>query len=82
MIGDVGKIPSRQLAYDEAFILRYKVSGLPVQRRCYRITLETGEVVVGRTDGEGRTLLIESDAPQVLHIEVMMDERLGPLLSK
>jgi len=57
-------------AYDEYFIVVDEQTGAPVRDRAYRMTLDTGETIAGRTDGEGRTRYATSDRRRALTIEV------------
>lgn len=57
-------------AYDEYFILVDDKNGTPAKNRFYRITLDTGEVIEGYTDEEGRTHYATSDKRLPLTIEI------------
>lgn len=57
-------------AYDEYFIVMDEQSGTPARYRFYRMTLDTGEIIEGYTDDEGRTRYATSDKRCALTIEV------------
>jgi len=71
--GWMGIVPPEQehgQAYDEYFIVVDEQTGAPVRDRFYRITLDSGETISGRTDDEGRTRYATSDRRRALTIEV------------
>jgi len=69
--------PGSSLTTDERFILRSRTSGELVKGRAYRITLDDGQIVEGRTDEDGRTDLPQRDAMRVADIQVMGDAGKG-----
>lgn len=56
--------------YDEGFILIEEETGEPVFNRRYRITRADGSTIEGRTNDRGRTMVIDTDSPEELKIEV------------
>jgi uncharacterized protein (DUF2345 family) len=56
--------------YDEAFMLKSKVTGKPLTNRRYRIIRENGVTEEGITDKQGMTHVVTSDEPEVLNIEI------------
>lgn len=50
--------------YDLSFIVRDERTGHPVPHVPYRLVLEDGREIVGRTDAAGRTEIIHSDQPE------------------
>ena len=61
---------SHTMAQDEAFVLRYTATGNPVADREYRVLRANGATEAGRTDREGRTHLVTSEAQEVLQIDL------------
>jgi uncharacterized Zn-binding protein involved in type VI secretion len=57
-------------AYDEYFIVIDDKSGTPARNRFYRMTLDTGEILEGHTDEEGRTQYAKSDTRIVLTLDI------------
>lgn len=66
--------PTESNGYDLAFLIRNKQTGAPLSDVKYRVQLESGDVVVGMTDAEGRTQLVHSDTPQIASIQVPYDD--------
>lgn len=56
--------------FDEAFVLKNKITGEPLANVNYRIKHPTGEYEYGTTDAAGRTNVIDTDAAAELVIEV------------
>jgi len=55
------KLPASKLKTDERIILFDQQSGLPVKGRAYRVILDDGQVIEGKTDADGRTELMQSN---------------------
>lgn len=55
--------------YDQCFHLIDESTGQPIANRCYRITVN-GRIYEGRTDSDGRTTRVGSDAAHTARIEV------------
>lgn len=56
--------------YGTSFVLQFEGSPMPVAGRCYRITMEDGRVITGRTDGSGNTKYVTGDGPEKAHLDV------------
>lgn len=56
--------------YDEAFVLISELTNEPLSGRPYKIVRKDGAIEDGVTDEEGRTHLVQSEAPEVLHVEI------------
>lgn len=56
--------------FDILFVIKNHMSGLPVPNIRYRISLESGTVLVGTTNQYGLTELVSSDQPERATIEV------------
>jgi type VI secretion system secreted protein VgrG len=56
--------------FDEAFIVKNKVTGEPIANVCYRIRHPSGEYEYGMTDDRGATHLVCTSAPTPITIEV------------
>ncbi|MBI5751485.1 MAG: DUF2345 domain-containing protein, partial [Hydrogenophilales bacterium] len=61
-------MPSSQMKTDEKFVAKYRGSGKPVKQRGYTITLDNGQTIEAKTDDQGHTELIQSDALRGAHI--------------
>ncbi len=61
---------SRVKLFDEAFVLRNKITGEPMANVNYRIKHASGEYEYGTTDDEGLTHLVGTDKTEQLVIEV------------
>ncbi|MBM4397868.1 MAG: PAAR domain-containing protein [Deltaproteobacteria bacterium] len=72
-----GKGPDKMPMFDQAFVLKDETTGEPVANRRYRIKRAGGSVIEGKTDDEGRTILIMSDEEETLDIEVMGEDEEG-----
>ncbi|NUN16337.1 MAG: hypothetical protein HUU55_22140 [Myxococcales bacterium] len=57
--------------YDRYFLVVFEGTSEPAPNRRYRITREDGRVVAGRTDEQGRTVLVPSDHAEELKLEVL-----------
>ncbi len=68
-------VPSSQMQADERFVLRLRNTGAPIKQRAYRITLDDGQVIAGRTDDKGQTDLAQRDAMRLTNIEFPEDDR-------
>lgn len=62
-------VPGSSLKTDERFVLRLRTTGALAANRAYRITLDDGQMISGRTDERGRTDLPQHDAMRVADIE-------------
>ncbi|EJM79118.1 hypothetical protein PMI31_00210, partial [Pseudomonas sp. GM55] len=56
--------------FDLFFLLKDEKTGVPLNGVTYRIKLESGDVVVGVSDEQGRTQIMRSDTSQITTIEV------------
>ena len=63
-------LPVSKLKTDERIVLFDPQSGLPVKNRGYRIVLDDGQVIAGKTDAAGRTSLMQSTAMSALEITI------------
>lgn len=61
---------SHEKEFDEYFIVLEQETGKPARRRFYRITLDTGEIIEGYTDEQGRTTYAQADRRQALRLEL------------
>ena len=66
-------VPSSSLKTDERFVLALRTTGAPLKSRHYRIALDDGQVIEGRTDEDGRTDLPQKDAMRVADIRIADD---------
>ena len=75
IIGDEGGGGSEsqfvKTKYDEAFVLLDEDTGKPVADQSYRIIRADGQEITGKTDKEGRTVLLEADEAESIRIEVV-----------
>lgn len=68
---ELTKLPdSKVKLYDEAFVLKNKISGEPLANTNYRIKDASGVYEYGTTDEYGRTHIVRSDEAEELVIEV------------
>ena len=65
-----GKGPTLQEVYDEAFLLKEKISGKPLANTKYRIKNSSGGYEYGVTDKDGYTHLVNTRNSEALIIEV------------
>lgn len=56
-------------AYDLTFFIRDQVTALPLSNVRYRITLESGKTIEGKTNANGLTENVFSDSPELATIE-------------
>lgn len=56
--------------FDNYFVLMDEKTGDPARNRFYRITLDSGEIIEGYTDDQGRTAYAVSNEQSALSIEV------------
>lgn len=61
---------SHEKEFDEYFIVLEQETGNPARRRFYRITLDTGQIIEGYTDDQGRTKYAQADKRQALKLEL------------
>lgn len=59
-----------EAVHDEYFIIVDKETQVPARNRMYRITLDSGEIIEGQTDDEGRTKYATSDKRTALKLEL------------
>jgi type VI secretion system secreted protein VgrG len=62
--------PGSVLKTDEKFVVRYTGSNAPVKNAAYRIFLNNGKVVAGRTDVNGETELAKDQEMLIAQIEI------------
>lgn len=60
----------KEKKFDEYFIVIDKNTGAVARNRFYRITLDTGEIIEGQTDGQGRTGYAKSDRREAVTLEL------------
>lgn len=81
---DPGEPSGTRAAHDDAhqfdlqFLLHDKTNGEPLAGITYRVQLESGRTVVGRTDENGLTELITSSRPEIASIEAPYDDENTP----
>ncbi len=63
-------VPTLQEVYDEAFVLKEKISGMPLANTKYRIKNSSGGYEYGVTDKDGYTHLVNTRNAEELIIEV------------
>ena len=63
-------MPKSDAKSDEKFMLRHEQTGEPLANRRYRAVTESGQVITGVSDAEGRTQLVMGALPENVHIEV------------
>jgi type VI secretion system secreted protein VgrG len=68
---ELEKLPNDEVGlFDEAFILKDKITGAPLADTEYRIRHENGVLEYGRTDASGKTHIISTPKPVKITIEV------------
>lgn len=68
-----GCVPSPD-GYHVFPVLTWNGSGSPIVNRRFRMTLEDGRVITGRTDAQGRTVLVSMPTCQQVAIELLKDD--------
>ncbi|MFM7203013.1 MAG: PAAR domain-containing protein [Myxococcota bacterium] len=61
-----------QTEYDQMFIIYFADSNEPVSNVSYRIKMEMGQIVEGKTDFKGQTKLLQSRLPEMASIELFI----------
>jgi uncharacterized Zn-binding protein involved in type VI secretion len=73
LIGNVsGGAP--QTSFDQAFVVKWDVTGEPLANVRYRIVREDGSVVEGRTNDKGETQRVSAAHPELLKLELFDDD--------
>lgn len=65
---------TRTSPFDGGFIVIDEESGEPVVGRRYRITFADGSVIEGRTNERGRTIVVDTESPEEIHIDIFEDD--------
>lgn len=58
------------LPHDEAFVLISELTGKPLANRQYKVVRMDGATEEGTTGDEGQTHVVDSEMPEVLHVEI------------
>jgi type VI secretion system secreted protein VgrG len=66
-------LPKSELQTDELFVLRNRNSGGPMPDKRYRIVLDSGRVIEGVSDSDGKTSLLEEAAIHIAQLTLLDD---------
>lgn len=64
-------MPNGDYRQAEHFVLTEHHSGTRLANQCYRITLDSGRVIEGKTNADGETDLVTSNASELAQIEIL-----------
>jgi len=63
-------MPTSEMKTDEKFVAQYRGSGKPVKQRNYTIKLDNGQTIDAKTNDQGETELLQSDALRGANIKL------------
>lgn len=66
-------ISSSKNSYGQRFLLQDELTGEPLSNVCYEIE-KNGEIIHGKTDGNGYTELVTSSRPEEIQVHIIYEE--------